>query len=67
MAFEEYADNEIEYAISNLDVDWKQQAVKMAKSYLDTMSFSKEELRKQLIFEGFTEEQADYALSEVGY
>lgn len=67
LAFEEYADNEIEYAIANLDVDWKQQAVKMAKSYLDTMSFSKEELRKQLIFEGFTEEQVDYALSEVGY
>lgn len=38
-----------------------------AKSYLNTMSFSYTGLIKQLKFEGFTAQQAEYGVLAVGY
>ena len=38
-----------------------------AQSYLDYSSFSRQGLIDQLVFEGFTQEQAEYGVSAVGY
>ncbi len=42
-------------------------ALRAAKHYLDTMPFSRSDLIKQLEFEGYTSEQAEYGASVVGY
>jgi hypothetical protein len=59
-----------QFAISYLHPDWYQQAVASAKGYLaDGEGFSKASLYDQLTSsagEGFTPEQANYALSQVG-
>lgn len=50
------------------DIDWKAQALKKAQSYQKDMSMSKERIRKQLTSEygeGFTQEEADYAISKL--
>ena len=41
-------------------------ALSKAKSYLKTMAFSKEGLIDQLLFEGFTEDQATYGVNNCG-
>jgi len=54
------------YAINNIDADWKEQAVLKAKNYLDIMAFSRVGLIEQLEFEGFSNEEAIYAVDEIG-
>ena len=52
----------------NGEVNWKDEAVEAAQSYLDTQSFSKDGLYEQLVSdygEGFTEKQARYAVDKV--
>ena len=44
-------------------MDWNQQAVKKAKSYLSYTSFSQSSLVDQLEYEGFTPAQAQYGAS----
>lgn len=39
----------------------------MAKTYLNTMSFSRSGLIEQLEYEGFTHSQAEYGVSQAGY
>ena len=63
-----------EYAVQYLEenglVDWNEQAVKSAQSYLSISSFSKDGLIDQLSSqygEQFTREQAEYAASQVGF
>ena len=46
--------------MDNLSVDWNQQAVLKAQEYLSFTSFSLQSLIDQLIFEGFTAEQATH-------
>ena len=36
-------------------------------TYLDVMSFSRSGLIQQLVFEGFTQEEAEYGVNAVGY
>ena len=43
----------------------KQNALGSAESYLRTSAFSKEGLKDQLKFEGYSEEEASYAVNEV--
>ena len=50
----------VEYIEANGGVDWNEQAVKKAKSYLDYTAFSKDGLIEQLEFSGFTPAQAQY-------
>ena len=57
----------MKYAVDNCGADWNEQAAKKAKDYMDIFSFSKEELIKQLEYEGFTYEQAVYGAAAVGY
>ena len=43
------------------------EAAKKAKEYLDMMAFSRRGLIDQLKFEGFTEDEAEYGATSVGY
>jgi hypothetical protein len=54
------------YAVDAVDADWSEQAVLMAASYLETMPFSRQGLIDQLVYEGFTTEQATYGVDGTG-
>jgi len=51
------------WRISNVTVNWNEQAALSAASYLDSQSFSRSGLMEQLVFEGFTRAQAAYGVS----
>ena len=44
-----------------------EKAKKTAEDYLKYSSFSRQSLYEQLIYEGFTNEQAEYGVTAVGY
>lgn len=66
---EKFAPEAAKWAVEHMsDIDWKAQALKKAQSYQKDMSMSKERIRKQLTSEygeGFTQEEADYAISKL--
>jgi hypothetical protein len=49
-----------------MTVDWNDQAAKKAKDYLKFTSFSRPGLVDQLLFEGFSPEQAEFGASTTG-
>ncbi len=65
LIYEKYPDDAARYAVDNVDVDWKSQALAMAKDYLDYSSFSDSGLYEQLIYEKFTSEEAQYAIDNL--
>ena len=64
LKYEGYSKKDAEYAVDAIKVNWKQQAVKSAKSYLETSSFSRSSRIEQLEYEGFTHEQAIYGVKK---
>ena len=57
-----------QYAIDNIDVDWKENALKKATSYYENMAMSKEGVYEQLVSaygEQFTAEEAQYAVDNL--
>lgn len=66
LKFEGFPAKDAEFAVENIEVDWKDQAAKKAESYLETGSFSRTGLIEQLEFEGFTEAQAKHGAKSVG-
>ncbi len=57
------------WAVSQLNVDWKQQAVRSGREYLDVSSFSRQGLIDQLSSpygSQFTLEEATYAVNQIG-
>lgn len=46
--------------------NWNNQAAKMAAQYLESSSFSRAGLVRQLKYEGFTSKQAAYGVKKVG-
>lgn len=57
-----------QYAVDNLQADYKKNALEKAKSYQDGMSMSKESIREQLTSEygeKFTQEEAEYAVENL--
>lgn len=66
-AIEGFSKETAQYAIDNLDVDWKENALEKAKSYQTTMSMSKKAIYNQLTstIEGFTKEEAQYAIDNL--
>ena len=59
---------EAQYAVDNLEVDYKMNALAKAKTYQDTMSMSPAAIYDQLISEygeKFTEEEAQYAIDNL--
>jgi hypothetical protein len=62
-----------EFALAHIEqaggVDWNQEAVEAAQSYLEFKGFSRQGLFEQLTSEygeAFTAEQANFALDQVG-
>ena len=71
-AADNYPEDVAEFAVSKLEergeVNWDEQCEKSAKSYLDLMAFSKEELIQQLSSSAgdkYTREQAERAVEKV--
>lgn len=58
-----------QYAVDNLQADYKANALEKAKSYQENMSMSKSAIYKQLISEygeKFTKDEAQYAIDHLG-
>jgi hypothetical protein len=66
LEFDGFTRGDAESGIDALDVDWNEQAAKKAASYLSFMAFSRSGLVDQLLFDGFSQEQADYGASTTG-
>lgn len=65
---EQFSEEAAQYALDNVDADWKANALEKAKSYQETMSMSPEAIRDQLVSEfgeQFTQEEADYAIANL--
>ena len=69
----QFTEEEATYAVDYLEenglVDWNEQAVRCAESYLEFSTFSRQEMIDQLSSEygeQFTEEQAIYACDQIG-
>lgn len=63
-----YPEDAAQYAIENVEVDYKEEALESAINYLDIMPMSDQELYNQLISEcgdQFTEEQTQYAIDSL--
>jgi hypothetical protein len=67
LMFEKYDDEDANFAVKCLNIDWNEQAKKSAISYMEYQSFSKDGLIEQLEYEGFTHEQAVYGAESAGY
>ena len=65
LEYDKYTDEEINYAIENVEVNWNEECVGKAKTYLNVMDFSKEGLKGQLEYDGYTSEQINYAIEKV--
>lgn len=65
---EKFTAEAAQYAIDNMEADWKQNALKKAESYQEKMSMSKAAIYDQLISEygeKFTAEEAQYAVDNL--
>ena len=61
-----FSKDEATKAVDSLDVDWNEQALRMAKRYLEVSSFSHDGLIEQLVVGSqFTKSQAIYAVSKL--
>ena len=61
-----YSEEEKDFALANCGADWFEESVRCAESYLELFTFDREELIDQLLFEGFTAEQAAWAADACG-
>ncbi|PTI10396.1 hypothetical protein BU096_01705 [Staphylococcus xylosus] len=67
-AGDQYPEEAAQYAIDNLDADYKENALKSAKNYQDIMPMSNSQLFKQLTSdagEKYTQEEAKYAIDNI--
>lgn len=65
---EQFSEEAAQYAMDNLEADWKENALKKAESYQETMNMSPAAIHDQLTSEygeQFTEEEADYAIENL--
>lgn len=65
MKYEKFSESEAKYGVDNCEANWREQAVRKARSYILSMSFSYDQLVSQLEYEGFSHEDAVYAANEV--
>lgn len=70
LLYEDFSAEDAEFALARLEaeggVDWNAQAAASAANYLEFTSFSHSGLVDQLVYEGFTPEQAEYGVSTTG-
>lgn len=65
---EKFSEESAQYAIDNVNANWKENALKKAQSYQDMMSMSPSAIYDQLVSEygeQFTEEEAQYAIDNL--
>lgn len=64
-----FSQEDSEYAVGTLkDIDWNEVCYSAGKSYLDEgYGFSQKEIREQLLFQKFTEQEVEYAVNKLGY
>ena len=60
LEYEGFSHEDAVYAVSQLSVNWNEQAKGKAKEYQEHFSFSNKKLIEQLEYEGFTSSQAQY-------
>lgn len=65
LIYEGYPEDAAQYAVDNVNTDWKENALQTAINYLEYTSFSDQGLYDQLIYEGYTSEQAQYAIDNL--
>ncbi len=61
-----FTQEQAEFGVNGVAIDWNAQAAKSAEAYLKYSAFSRDSLIEQLKYEGFTQEQAEYGVSKVG-
>lgn len=64
----QFTEEAAQYAIDNVEADWKENALKKAESYQETMSMSPNAIYDQLVSEHgekFTSEEAQYAIDNL--
>lgn len=67
LEYEQFSEEDAEFAVDHLGVDWLEQAVLSAESYMELVGgFSRQSLIDQLEYEGFTTEQAEHGADAVG-
>lgn len=67
-AWEWFWEDSANYAIENIDCDYKENALKMWKIYFEEMKMSKNRVKEQLTskaWEKFTEEEAQFAINNL--
>lgn len=65
--FEQFPPEAAQYAIDHLDVDFRINALEKAKSYREILNYSNKAIFNQLVtIEKFTEEEAQYAIDNLG-
>lgn len=65
LIYEKYPADAAQYAIDNVEADWKENALQTAQDYLDFSSFSDQGLYDQLIHDKYTIEEAQYAIDNL--
>jgi hypothetical protein len=66
LEFEGYSTEDATWAVDSLNVDWNEDAAEAAEDYL-SYSSSRSGLIEQLMFEGYTREQAEFGVNAAGY
>ena len=68
LRFEGFSEEDSQFAVNCLVVDWDEMCYEKAVSYITNVGgFSKQSLIDQLVFEGFTKKQAKKAVKRLGY
>lgn len=63
--YEQFPPEAAQYAVDNLDVDFRLNALEKAKSYRSLLSYSNKRIYEQLLFDEFTAEEAQYAIDHL--
>lgn len=66
LLYEGFSQEEADYAVDILGIDWSEQAAKSAESYLRFSPFSRSGLVNQLVYEAFSATEAEYGVQTVG-
>ena len=68
LLYEGFSEEDSQFAIDHLIVDWDEMCYETAVSYITNVGgFSKKSLIHQLVYDGFTKKQAKKAVKRLGY
>lgn len=58
----DFTEEEINYAVENVEVDWKEEALERAQGFIEYTDSPRAQIERILLKDGFSKEQVDYAL-----